>query len=85
LLLYHLTGRTAASAPLSASGPAAAPAASLRITGRFFWLTNAIAVSTFALTLLIFFLLPASASASFKSREEKACGRRDFRNESISA
>ena len=58
LLLYHLTGRTAAGAPLSASGPAAAPAASLRITGRFFWLTNAIAVSTFALTLLIFFLLP---------------------------
>ena len=58
LLLYHLTGRTAAGAPLSASGPAAAPAASLRLTGRFFWLTNAIAVSTFALTLLIFFLLP---------------------------
>ena len=58
LLLYHLTGRTAASAPLSANGPAAAPAASLRITGRFFWLTNGIAVSTFALTLLIFFLLP---------------------------
>jgi len=58
LLLYHLTGRTAAGAPLAASGPAAAPAASLRITGRFFWLTNAIAVSTFALTLLIFFLLP---------------------------
>ena len=58
LLLYHLTGRTTASAPLSASGPPAAPAASLRITGRFFWLTNAIAVSTFALTLLIFFLLP---------------------------
>src|SRR6185503_18221130 len=43
LLLYHLTGRTAAS---------------LQITGRFFWLTNGIAVSTFALTLLIFFLLP---------------------------
>ena len=58
LLLYHLTGRTAATAALSASGPAAAPAASLRITGRFFWLTNGIAVSTFALTLLIFFLLP---------------------------
>ena len=58
LLLYHLTGRTTVTPPLSASGPPAAPAASLRITGRFFWLTNGIAVSTFALTLLIFFLLP---------------------------
>ena len=58
LLLYHLTGRTAACPPLSASGPDAAPAASLQITGRFFWLTNGMAVSTFALTLLIFFLLP---------------------------
>ena len=58
LLLYHLTGRTAACPPLSASGADADPAASLQITGRFFWLTNGIAVSTFALTLLIFFLLP---------------------------
>ena len=85
LLLYHLTGRTAACPPLSASGADADPAASLQITGRFFWLTNGIAVSTFALTLLIFFCFPESASASFKSRKEKACGRRDFRNESISA
>src|SRR6478672_3656432 len=58
LLLYHLTGRTTVTAPLSASGTPAAPTASLRITGRFFWLTNGIALSTFALTLLIFFLLP---------------------------
>src|SRR6187200_3466972 len=40
LLLYHLTGRTAAAPPLSASGADADPAASLQITGRFFWLTN---------------------------------------------
>ncbi len=57
LLLYHLTGRTAVT-PLSASSPPAALPASLRITERFFWLTNGIALSTFALTLLIFFLLP---------------------------
>jgi hypothetical protein len=66
LLLYHLTGRTAACPPLSASGADADPAASLQITGRFFWLTNGIAVSTFALTLLIFFLLPRISSADEK-------------------
>jgi transglutaminase-like putative cysteine protease len=53
LLLYHLTGRTPPGGASSSS-----PQAGARITGRFFWLTNGIAVFTFALTLMIFFLLP---------------------------
>lgn len=55
LFLYHLTGRTAADSALPATGTLPA---SFRITGRFFWMTNGVALSTFALTLLIFFLLP---------------------------
>jgi hypothetical protein len=58
LLLYHLTGRAESVRSPSVGSSPAAPAAALRITRRFFWLTNGIAVSTFALTLLIFFLLP---------------------------
>ena len=55
LFLYHLTDRMVADAALPATGTLPS---SLRITGRFFWVTNGIALSTFALTLLIFFLLP---------------------------
>ena len=58
LVLYHLTGRTAAAPPHSASGPSTVPPTAPQITGRFFWLTNGIALFTFALTLMIFFLLP---------------------------
>ena len=59
LLLYHLTGRTApAITALSANAPSTSPQTDARITGTFFWLTNGIAVFTFALTLMIFFLLP---------------------------
>ncbi|HKY72825.1 MAG TPA: DUF3488 domain-containing protein, partial [Nitrospira sp.] len=58
LLLYHLTGTTATSAPLPASASAATSPAAPHITGKFFWWTNGIAVITFALTLMIFFLLP---------------------------
>jgi hypothetical protein len=57
LLLYHLTGRTAAPDFLPARSPTA-PVTTSRITNKFFWLTNGIAVLTFALTLMIFFLLP---------------------------
>ena len=57
LLLYHLTARTGAAASHPGSNHAPAPTG-LRITSRFFWLTNGIAVSAFTLTLLIFFLLP---------------------------
>jgi protein-glutamine gamma-glutamyltransferase len=57
LLLYHLTGGTAATAVVPATRPAA-PLAAPQITSRFFWLTNGIAALTFALTLMIFFLLP---------------------------
>jgi transglutaminase-like putative cysteine protease len=58
LLLYHLTSRPAATILVSPGGPSATSPAGPQITSRFFWLTNGIAVSTFALTLLIFFLLP---------------------------
>ena len=58
LLLYHLTGATASAAPLSPNAFAATPLAVPRITSKFFWWTNGIAVFTFALTLMIFFLLP---------------------------
>jgi hypothetical protein len=58
LLLYHLTGRTAAAAVLRTSTAPASLSTAPRITSRFFWMTNGIAVLTFALTLMIFFLLP---------------------------
>lgn len=51
LLLSHLTTRPSAAVP-SGSGP------STPITRSFFWIANGIALSTFALTLLVFFLLP---------------------------
>ena len=59
LLLYHLTARTASPiTTLPAGAPANAPQTVAGITRTFFWLTNGIAVFTFALTLIIFFLLP---------------------------
>jgi hypothetical protein len=73
LLLYHLTGKTAShiasvtlatgqsavpATALGDSGVSAVPDSGPRITGKFFGLTNAIAVLTFFLTLMIFFLLP---------------------------
>ena len=59
LLLYHLTARTASAiTTLPAGAPANAPQTVAGITGTFFWLTNGIAIFTFALTLIIFFLLP---------------------------
>jgi transglutaminase-like putative cysteine protease len=66
LLLYHLTGAHQAGAP--AGNITAAP---MSISGRFFWLTNGIAIATFSLTLLIFFLLPRiGAGILQKSRGE---------------
>ncbi len=58
LLLYNLTGKASPSLVAPASSPQSVPPASRRITSRFFWLTNGIALSTFTLTLMIFFLLP---------------------------
>jgi len=71
LLLYHLTGGTAASSPGPAHDISGAPSTAPRMTGRFFWLTNGIALSTFVLTLLIFFLIPRiSVGILQKSRGE---------------
>ena len=59
LLLYHLTDHPAVdaehtSSPISGTGTNP----SVNISGRFFWLTNGVAIATFALTLSVFFLLP---------------------------
>lgn len=69
LLLYHLTGE--------ANGSAVTPqpqnhsSSSQHITSRFFWLTNGIALITFALTLVIFFVIPRiSAGILQKPRGE---------------
>lgn len=71
LLLYNLTGKASPSLVAPASSPQSVPPASRRITSRFFWLTNGIALSTFTLTLMIFFLLPRiSVGILQKSRGE---------------
>jgi protein-glutamine gamma-glutamyltransferase len=71
LLLYNLTGKASPSLAAPASSPQLVPPASRRITSRFFWLTNGIALSTFMLTLMIFFLLPRiSVGILQKSRGE---------------
>ncbi len=56
LLLYHLTDRAHLASPADALDIAVTPIP--RITTRFFWLTNGIALITFGLTLLIFFIMP---------------------------
>ena len=53
LLLYHLTDEDH-----QVNKPDAAVTLNHRITSRFFWFTNGIAVVTFGLTLLIFFIMP---------------------------
>lgn len=53
LLLYHLTDNAH-----QADAPKTVVTFSHRITTRFFWLTNGIALITFGLTLLIFFIMP---------------------------
>jgi len=71
LLLYNLTGKASPSLAAPASSPQLVPPASRRITSRFFWLTNGIALSTFTMTLMIFFLLPRiSVGILQKSRGE---------------
>jgi len=71
LLLYHLT-KEAPSHPFTPVGePATDMLSPGRITSRFFWMTNGIAIITFALTLVIFFLLPRiSAGLLQKPRGE---------------
>ncbi len=70
LLLYHLTGRISAAHPLP-DGEHNRTLVSGHITSGFFWLTNSIAVLTFVLTLIIFFLLPRiSVGVLQKSRGE---------------
>ena len=71
LLLYHLT-KEAPSHPFTSVGePATDVFSPARITSRFFWMTNGIALLTFTCTLVIFFLLPrVSAGLFHKSRGE---------------
>jgi transglutaminase-like putative cysteine protease len=57
LLLYHVTNKT--SVATSETSPLPSPSlVSGRITGRFFWSTNGVAVAACTLTLVIFFLIP---------------------------
>ncbi|HLZ34967.1 MAG TPA: DUF3488 and transglutaminase-like domain-containing protein [Nitrospira sp.] len=71
LLLYHLTSETPIPAPSASDHTPSDPPSAGKITGRFFWLTNGIAIITFALTLVIFFVLPRiSAGLLQQSRGE---------------
>ncbi len=73
LLLYHLTKETEESASHSVkrSGSIERFRATSRITARFFWTTNGMAVGAFGLTLVIFFALPRIGAGFFqKSRGE---------------
>jgi len=71
LLLYHLTSDATPPSLAPLVETATVERSSSRITSRFFWLTNGIAVATFTLTLLIFFLLPRIGAGFLqKSRGE---------------
>jgi transglutaminase-like putative cysteine protease len=56
LLLYHLTDNARQTS--AADKPDTALTPIHRITSRFFWFTNGMALLTFGLTLLIFFIMP---------------------------
>lgn len=73
LLLYHLTKETEESASRSATNTGSVERFGItsRITARFFWTTNGMAVGAFCLTLAIFFALPRIGAGFFqKSRGE---------------
>ncbi len=73
LLLYHLTKETEESVSRSAANTGSVErfGATSRITARFFWTTNGMAVGVFCLTLAIFFALPRIGAGFFqKSRGE---------------
>ncbi|HEU4686271.1 MAG TPA: DUF3488 and transglutaminase-like domain-containing protein [Nitrospira sp.] len=71
LLLYHLTGDAAAPEAEVQAEARIANDSRPRLTSRFFWLTNGIALATFALALVMFFLLPRiGAGLLQKSRGE---------------
>jgi transglutaminase-like putative cysteine protease len=56
LLLYHLTDNARQATTANNTDTALMPIH--RITSRFFWFTNGMALLTFGLTLLIFFIMP---------------------------
>lgn len=56
LLLYHLTDHAHQAIASDKSDTALTPIH--RVTSRFFWFTNGMALLTFGLTLLIFFIMP---------------------------
>jgi len=56
LLLYHLNGQSGLHTAQDHAAPTSTYPAS--ITPRFFWFTNAMALTTFVITLTIFFVLP---------------------------
>lgn len=73
LLLYHLTKETEEAVSITPRrvGVAESFRAGGRITPRFFWTTNAIAMGAFCLTLAIFFTIPRIGAGFFhKGRTE---------------
>jgi protein-glutamine gamma-glutamyltransferase len=71
LLLYHLTNETSLHSPTPAGERTLDSPLPPHVTSGFFWLTNGIAVTTFTLTLVLFFLLPrVSAGLLQKSHGE---------------
>jgi len=71
LLLYHLTHDSEPHVGVASHERQERPEAMAGITGRFFWLTNGVAIVTFALTLTLFFLLPRIGAGMLqKSRGE---------------
>ena len=71
MLLYHLTSGATQAAGARAGHSSSIPLSFAHITGRLFWLTNGIAVVTFVLTLVIFFLIPRiSVGLAQKARGE---------------
>lgn len=68
LLLYHLTKETEESASRSATTTASVErfGSTSRITARFFWTTNGMALGAFCLTLAIFFTLPRIGAGFFQ-------------------
>jgi transglutaminase-like putative cysteine protease len=69
LLLYHLTDYDHQAHTVHTSVTAVTPVH--RITSRFFWFTNGIALITFGLTLLIFFIMPR-VSTGWVQRSQSA-------------
>ena len=71
LLLYHLDKEQDQYSSIQSDNFQPPPVLSVpvRVTARFFWTTNALALATFALTLLIFFFIPRLGAGLFQQHQ----------------